>query len=108
MVSHFSLNCNYFSVSVLENRQATDEEIIDKYCFYVRYEIPEKSGSDWSNDYLARIRKLGQIRKKKCVSGNASENFRWSRHTNCFKSFFSEKKNHFMHLKMHNFFAQKT
>lgn len=43
----------------LENRKATDEEIIDSYCFYVRYEIPEKAGGgDWSDDYLARIHLL--------------------------------------------------
>lgn len=40
----------------LENRKATDEEIVDKYCFYVRYEIPEKSGGgDWSSEYKSRI-----------------------------------------------------
>ena len=48
----------FFLFSVLENRVSTDEEIVDRYCFYVRYEIPEKAGGgDWSDEYLARIRK---------------------------------------------------
>ena len=32
---------------------------MDKYCFYVRYEIPEKAGGgDWSDEYKSRIRKF--------------------------------------------------
>ena len=56
-LQHHNKRCCF--VSVLENRKSTDEEIIDKYCFYVRYEIPDKpGGGDWSDEYLARIRKL--------------------------------------------------
>ena len=58
---HFCLSCSgsFGFVSVLENRKSTDEEIVDKYCFYVRYEIPERpGGGDWSDEYLARIRKF--------------------------------------------------
>ena len=61
---HKQTNILFISVLEAQNRQQSDEEIIDKYCFYVRYEIPEKSGGgDWSNDYLARIRKSPHIRR---------------------------------------------
>lgn len=41
----------------LENRLSTDEEIIDKYCFKTRYEIPEEQTiqGNWSEDFLSRI-----------------------------------------------------
>ncbi|XP_060584487.1 uncharacterized protein LOC132740577 isoform X2 [Ruditapes philippinarum] len=40
----------------LETRKSTDEEPVDDYCFYVRYEIPEESSQgDWSDDFLSRI-----------------------------------------------------
>jgi hypothetical protein len=49
----------FYFITVLENRKSTDEEPVDDYCFYVRYEIPEESSQgDWSDDFLSRIRKF--------------------------------------------------
>lgn len=40
----------------LENRGPNEEEVIDRYCFWVRYEIPEEgSNGDWETDFLSRI-----------------------------------------------------
>ena len=39
--------------------------------------------------------------KKKCVSGNMSENFRYGRHTFILKKKILEKKYNFMHFERH-------
>ncbi|XP_052766815.1 transmembrane protein 178B-like isoform X2 [Mya arenaria] len=43
----------------LENLANYEPELIDKYCFFVKYNIPEeRNNNDWSNDYLSRIHLL--------------------------------------------------
>jgi len=45
------------NVSVLENLGTYEPKVIDKHCFFVKYEIPEEqANNDWSNDYISRIR----------------------------------------------------
>lgn len=40
----------------LENRKPSDEDVVDNYCFHVRYSIPEEgSQGDWDDDFMSRI-----------------------------------------------------